>query len=100
MLFGGGRATLVVVAIYASVVACLLGLLPFWLDELLQLAGTHPGASMRQIVEYVPQNPGGVPLGYLIQHWVLAAAGLTRWTARLSAACFGIATCGAVAILA
>ena len=33
---------------------------------------------------YVPQNPGGVPLGYLVQHAFLEAGGISRWTARLS----------------
>jgi len=100
MFIRAERATSLVLGVYATLVVSLLGLLPFWLDEVLQLAGTHPGATSADVIRYVPQNPGGVPLGYLVQHWVLDIGGLSRWTARLTAAVFGVATCAAVGALA
>ena len=95
-----GRATVAVVAVYGALVLLLVPVLPFWLDEVLQLLGTDPRMSLREVLAYVPQNPGGVPLGYVFQHWVLQVAGSSRWTARALSAVFGVATCAAVAILA
>jgi uncharacterized membrane protein len=74
--------------------------LPFWLDEVLQLAGTAPDKSVGQVIAYVPQNPGGVPLGYLFQHAFLEAGGVNRWSARLSAALFAAGAVFLVAVLA
>ena len=96
----GLRPVVIVTALFGVVVLVLLGLLPFWLDEVLQLIGTQPAATIRDVVRYVPQNPGGVPLGYLVQHAFLALAGVSRFTARVPPAAFGIASVWLVGLLA
>jgi mannosyltransferase len=97
----GLRPVVIVTVLYTLVVASLLGTLPFWLDEVLQLIGTRPGMTSLEVVRYVPQNPGGVPLGYLVQHSVLQLSGtVNRFTARIPAAIFGIGSVWLISLLA
>ncbi len=95
----GMRPAVIVTVLYTLVVLALLGALPFWLDEVLQLIGTRPAATSMDVVRYVPQNPGGVPLGYLVQHAFLKLVGVGRLTARIPAAVFGVASVWLVALL-
>jgi 4-amino-4-deoxy-L-arabinose transferase-like glycosyltransferase len=82
-----------VTCVCAAVVFAVVPLRPFWLDEALQLVGTRPGNTMRQVIEYVPENPGSGPLGYIVQHVFIELLGLNRWSARLPSALFAIGTC-------
>jgi hypothetical protein len=84
----------------AALIAIVVPLRPFWLDEVLQLVATRPEHSLAEVVGYVPENPGSAPLGYLIQHAFLKVFGVSRSSARLSAALFGIASCVATLVLA
>jgi hypothetical protein len=59
---------------YALLLVFAAGLKPLWLDEVLQLQATTAG-SIKTVLLRVMDNPGGVPLGYVIQHWILEAFG-------------------------
>jgi len=83
-------------AVYAAVLLWLMRLLPFWLDEVTQLAGTTQ-ASFGAFLAYHRYNAGGVPLGYLLQFWLISAFGLGFVTARLPSALASLLACLALA---
>ena len=62
----------------------MLGWPNLWLDEVLQLAGTLR-TSFQQMLAWVATQPGGAPLGYVLQWATLAALGFSNFTARLPA---------------
>ncbi|HWF10563.1 MAG TPA: glycosyltransferase family 39 protein [Bryobacteraceae bacterium] len=78
-------ATLTLLLLVAGYLAILLGLIPvkpLWLDEVLQLTGTVL-SDWGKFIQHVVATPGGAPLGYLSQHWLVSAVGLNIWSARL-----------------
>jgi 4-amino-4-deoxy-L-arabinose transferase-like glycosyltransferase len=93
------RAALLTTAVFAISVAALLGALPLWLDEILQLLETRD-ASTAEMIAHLPRNSGAAPLGYLVQHASLRVTGYSVRRARLPAAVFGILSVFAVALLA
>jgi uncharacterized membrane protein len=83
-------------AVYAAVLLWLMRLLPFWLDEVTQLAGTTQ-PTFGAFLAYHRYNAGGVPLGYLLQFWLISAFGLGFITARLPSALASLLGCLALA---
>ena len=88
-----------ILAFLALYFICLLSLLPrlsLWLDEILDLIGVRfydlPG-----LIEYVPKNSGGVPLGYLVQVASVRALGYSVFSGRLPSAVFSVL--GAIGIV-
>jgi len=78
----------VLLTAYFAVLLALMDSRPLWLDEVLQLEGTTR-SNWRNVIQYVFVNPGGAPLGYLAQHWIIAIAGCSIWTARALSAVAG-----------
>jgi 4-amino-4-deoxy-L-arabinose transferase-like glycosyltransferase len=93
------RAALLVTALFAVLAFALLGTLPLWLDEILQLMETRD-PSTTQMIDSLPHSAGAAPLGYLVQHYSLRLTGYSVPKARFPAVFFGIATVLAVALLA
>jgi hypothetical protein len=87
------------VVAYALVVLALLSKLPLWLDEILQVIGTR-GTSFAQIVDWLPESAGAVPLPYFIQALAMDLAGYSVFSARFPAALFSVASCAALVWLA
>ncbi|MGD0666189.1 MAG: glycosyltransferase family 39 protein [Bryobacteraceae bacterium] len=85
-------------AVYAAVLLWLMRLLPFWLDEVTQLAATTQ-PTFGAFLAYHRHNAGGVPLGYLLQFWLIATFGLSFVTARLPSAIASLLACLALAQL-
>ena len=85
-------------AAYAGVLVWLMRLLPFWLDEVTQLVGTTQ-PTFAAFLAYHRYNAGGVPLGYLLQFWLISAFGLSFVTARLPSAIASLLACLALAEL-
>ena len=78
---------------------CLLSLLPrlsLWLDEILDLIGVR-FYDLPRLIEYVPKNSGGVPLGYLVQVVSVRALGFSSFSGRLPSAIFSVL--GAIGIV-
>ncbi len=90
---------MVVTALFAVLAGSLLGALPLWLDEILQLLETLD-TSTTQLLRAVPRNSGAAPLGYLAQQASLRITGYGLKRARIPALIFGIAAVFAVAVLA
>ena len=73
--------------------AALLPVLPFWLDEILDLQAVRD-LSFSQLMAAIPQNSGGVPLGYIAQFAAVHVLGFSKYSGRLPSALF---SAGAVA---
>ncbi len=70
-----------------------------WLDEILDvISSTKPTIS--GLIQYVPQNAGGVPLGYLVQRLSFQLFGVTEFSARLPSALSSVAAAYGVYLLA
>ncbi len=93
------RSAILPTTIFAISVIALLGALPLWLDEILQLLETRD-TSTAEMIARLPRNSGAAPLGYLVQHASLRITGYGVPRARLPAAIFGILSVFAVALLA
>ena len=83
---------------YAGLLAALIWLVPFWLDEVLQLLGTR-NHSFAEALQWAARNPGGAPLPYLAQWASLQLLGYSPAAARLPAAASSILAALAFAAL-
>lgn len=76
----------------------LSGVLPLWLDEVIQLGITRD-TGPAQLMTALPGQPGAAPLGYLTQQAMLSASGYSvRW-ARFPSAVFMAGTVFLVALI-
>ncbi|HVW10873.1 MAG TPA: hypothetical protein VHC90_19940 [Bryobacteraceae bacterium] len=81
------RKNLTVAAIFLTVALALSGMLPLWLDEIIQLQETR-GTTPAQLFESLPHQPGAAPLGYLIQQTSMHVTGYSERWARFPSAVF------------
>jgi 4-amino-4-deoxy-L-arabinose transferase-like glycosyltransferase len=93
------RSAILTTAVFAICVVALLGALPLWLDEILQLLETR-NTSTAEMIARLPRNSGAAPLGYLVQNASLRITGYGVRRARLPAAVFGVLSVFSVALLA
>ncbi len=69
------------------------------MDEIIDLNGVR-NADLRGVLAFVPGNAGGVPLGYLVDFWMIRAFGYSEFIVRLPSVLFTVLTCAGVYILA
>jgi nitrate reductase NapE component len=81
------REVLPISAAFLTLAVVLSGVLPFWLDEILQLVETRD-TTTSQMIHLLPRHPGAAPLGYLFQHMVFLVAGYSVRLARFPSAFF------------
>jgi hypothetical protein len=86
----------VFLAFYSICLVLLLPRLSLWLDEILDMIGVR-FSDLPRLIEYVPTNSGGVPLGYLTQAASVHALGYSAFSGRLPSAIFSVL--GALGIL-
>lgn len=86
--------------VFLLIAVCLCGVLPLWLDEILQLDDTRLESASQLIANLPSHHPGSAPLGYLPQHAILKLFGYSQLAARLPSAVFSAATVFLVALLA
>jgi len=85
--------------LYAVCLLVLLQSLPLWLDEILNvIASTKP--TLAGLIQYVPQNSGAVPLGYLVQRLSFHLFGFSEFSARIPSALSSVAAAYGVFVLA
>ena len=82
-------AVAIVIAAYAALVFAVLGIVPLWLDELLQ--ATSGRESLAALLRSVELNPGTSPLPYLVQRAMILVMGNSPYVARIPAALCSIA---------
>ncbi|HYV64054.1 MAG TPA: glycosyltransferase family 39 protein [Bryobacteraceae bacterium] len=86
-------------ALYAVTLIVLVPVKPLWVDEIIDLGGVRD-ANLRGVLDFVPRNAGGVPLGYLVDFWMIRLFGYSVFIVRLPSVFFTVLTCAAVYILA
>jgi len=76
-----------VAAVFFIAAIALSGVLPLWLDEVIQLRETR-GTTPAQLMSSLPGQPGAAPFGYLTQQALMRTTGYSvRW-ARFPSAVF------------
>jgi mannosyltransferase len=93
------RALYLFLGLYAAALILLIPSKSLWVDEIIDLHGVR-NADLRGVLAFVPGNAGGVPLGYLVDFWVIKLFGYSLFIARLPSVLFTVLTCLAVYILA
>ncbi len=91
------RYSLLVALVFLCAAIGLGGVLPLWLDEIMQLTKTR-GASTAEVIAAVKLDAGATPLGYIVQQESLRLTGYSVRRARLSSALFGAAAVFTVAL--
>ena len=92
------RYNLLVALVFLCVAIGLSGVLPLWLDEIMQLTKTR-GASTAEVIAAVKLNAGATPLGYVVQQESLRLTGYSVRRARFPSALFETAAVFTVALL-
>lgn len=81
------RSSLTAASIFFLIALALGGILPLWLDEIIQLRETR-NTTPAQLFASLPNQPGSAPLGYLIQQTSLNITGYSARLARFPSALF------------
>jgi Dolichyl-phosphate-mannose-protein mannosyltransferase len=92
------RGGLAVAAVFFCAAIALSGVLPLWLDEIIQLRETR-NTTPAQLMASLPGQPGAAPLGYLTQQAVLRTTGYSVLWARFPSAVFMAGTVFLVALI-
>jgi mannosyltransferase len=85
--------------LYAVTLILLIPSKSLWVDEIIDLNGVR-NADLQGVLAFVPGNAGGVPLGYLVDFWMIKLFGYSAFIVRLPSVLFTVWTCLAVYILA
>jgi mannosyltransferase len=99
-LTGNSRAGLFLfLGVYACVLAALLPVLSLWLDEIYDLIVARMDR-LADVLDYVPQVSGNVPLNYVVQFASVRLLGFSAFTGRLPSAISSVIACAGVFVLA
>ena len=93
------RALYIFLGVYTVALIALIPVKSLWVDEIIDLNGVR-NADLRGVLAFVPGNAGGVPLGYLVDFWMIKLFGYSVFVVRLPSVLFTVMTCLAVYILA
>jgi 4-amino-4-deoxy-L-arabinose transferase-like glycosyltransferase len=93
------RVLYLFLGLYAATLILLIPAKPLWVDEIIDLGGVRT-ADLRGVLDFVPGNAGGVPLGYLVDFAMIRLFGYSIFVVRLPSVLFTVLTCAGVYILA
>ncbi|MGH9648208.1 MAG: glycosyltransferase family 39 protein, partial [Bryobacteraceae bacterium] len=93
------RGLYLFLVLYAATLILLIPVKPLWMDEIIDLNGVR-NADLRGVLAFVPGNAGGVPLGYLVDFWMIRLFGYSVFVVRLPSVLFTLLACAGVYILA
>src|SRR5665213_3598074 len=94
------RVLYIFLGLYAATLILLIPGKPLWMDEIIDLNGVRNVSDVSGVLAFVPGNAGGVPLGYLVDFWMIRAFGYSEFIVRLPSLLFTVLTCAGVYILA
>ena len=97
--FQSRAALLLFLGLYAVTLILLIPAKPLWVDEIIDLNGVR-NADLRGVIAFVPGNAGGVPLGYLVDFWMIRVFGYSEFVVRLPSVLFTVIACAGVYVLA
>src|SRR5580658_2561844 len=92
------RSGLTVAIAFFLIAIAVSGILPLWLDEIIQLRETR-NTTPAQLMASLPGQPGAAPLGYLTQQATLRVTGYSARWARFPSAVFMAGTVFLVALI-
>src|ERR1700674_2325096 len=93
------RALYLFLGLYAATLILLIPAKSLWVDEIIDLNGVR-NSDLRGVLAFVPGNAGGVPLGYLVDFWMIKLFGYSEFVVRLPSVLFTVLTCAGVFMLA
>ena len=94
------RVLYIFLGLYAATLILLIPLKPLWVDEIVDLAGVRNARNVQGVLDFVPNNAGGVPLGYLVDFAMIRLFGYSVFIVRLPSILFTVLTCAGVYVLA
>lgn len=94
------RVLYIFLGLYAATLILLIPGKPLWMDEIIDLNGVRNVSDVSGVLAFVPGNAGGVPLGYLVDFWMIRLFGYSEFIVRLPSVLFTVLTCAGVYILA
>ena len=94
------RVLYIFLGLYAATLILLIPGKPLWVDEIIDLGGVRNVSDVSGVLAFVPGNAGGVPLGYLVDFWMIRLFGYSVFVVRLPSVLFTVLTCAGVYILA
>jgi mannosyltransferase len=94
------RVLYIFLGLYAVTLSLLLPSKPFFMDEIIDLSGVRDASGVSRVLDFVPRNAGGVPLGYLVDFAMIRLFGYSAFVVRLPSVLFTVLTCAGVYILA
>ena len=94
------RVLYLFLGLYAVTLLLLIPGKPLWVDEIIDLGGVRNVSDVSGLLAFVPRNAGGVPLGYLVDFWMIRLFGYSVFVVRLPPVLFTVAACAAVYVLA
>lgn len=92
------RGGLLTATVFLLAAIAISGVLPLWLDEIIQLRETR-NTTPAQLLASLPRQPGAAPLGYMVQQTMLQATGYSIRRARVPGALFMAGSILLVAVL-
>jgi Dolichyl-phosphate-mannose-protein mannosyltransferase len=94
------RVLYIFLGLYAVTLILLLPSKPLFMDEIIDLNGVRDASNVAGVLDFVPHNAGGVPLGYLVDFAMIRWFGYSTFVVRLPSVLFTVLTCSGVYILA
>jgi len=94
------RVLYIFLGLYAITLLLLIPGKPLWVDEIIDLSGIRGASDVSGVLAFVPRNAGGVPLGYLVDFWMIRIFGYSVFVVRLPSVLFTVLTCVGVYVLA
>lgn len=94
------RVLYLFLGLYAVTLILLIPGKPLWVDEIIDLGGVRDVSDVRGVLDFVPGNAGGVPLGYLVDFAMIRWFGYSTFIVRLPSVLFSVLTCAGVYMLA
>ncbi|MCU1336294.1 MAG: Conserved transrane protein [Bryobacterales bacterium] len=93
------RTFFLFLALYTVTLVLLIPVKPLWVDEIIDLGGVRDVSDVHGVLDFVPSNAGGVPLGYLVDFAMIRWFGYSVFAVRLPSVLFTVLTCAGVYML-
>src|SRR6185503_11487861 len=93
------RVLYIFLGLYAATLILLLPSKPLFMDEIIDLSGVRDASDVSGVLDFVPRNAGGVPLGYLVDFAMIRLFGYSPFVVRLPSVLFTVLTCAGVYVL-
>src|SRR6185295_4105431 len=94
------KALTIFLGVYSLVLVLLIPSKGLWMDEIIDLNGVRGASDVHGVLDFVPGNAGGVPLGYLVDFAMIRTFGYSVAAVRFPSILFTVLACVGIFILA